>query len=496
MRIASSASASLKAKEILVMKIKNLIFYFFILYLLATFSCVQTVLKEIEQKDINTVIQNNTKISEKVKNQIEIYVNDQIITGKTMLMDFDSMPEGRFIIVKCKQKCSTPKQCRSLEKKDAIVSAKIFNKTFIAIPYKFYDKHLSVHPNLSTKKPSLTLLDQDKKKLFDLPDNDEKFHDFSDIQPDYSDIQLIDLIDTLRKVSFISEDLKIELTVKMQDQKEVVNLIFNDHELSKLEPLIADMKAGESTLAPFPDVQFLLKYSKDFILDNGDNDVFLLKIENKGKGDIFKLKAYYSSSFPLFDNKEFLIGHVPKGFIRYVRFPFTIPKNTLTQDIQVRVKFKEANGYEPNDLSQLIYIKGEKPPKFSLEYTIKEDGSGNSIGNGDGIITIRESVDIIIRITNTSDTIAESVKAWIELSEDNIEGLVLNIDHINVGCIKSHKTVQDKFTITVQPSYQLNEINLNLTIEDGVYKSKFKDQIILPLGKIISEKPNTKRIGL
>jgi len=502
-------------------KVKKIINTIIIFSLLLTLSCGQSYTKKIEKKDRNIIIYDKDKANER---KIEIYkVNEKKISGKTVFMDFDSLSEGN-LNVKIKQKIKCPEykgEAYSVYKETGRRSCPLAiallpfpmlgcllalaeddkNKQKKEKALKECSSSLSNLFNLVFGKKEGTILEKTENRNLKPTGNFEwktfaldsgivtaKIYDqtFQAI-PDYNGKIFIDLISILRHANFISETLKIELSVKSQGQTEIVNLIFNDHELSKLEPLIADMKDGKTTLAPFTDAEIMLKYNKDFVLNNGENDVFLLKIENIGKGDIFKLKANISSYLPVFDKKELLIGHVPPGLTRYARFSFTIPQNSFSQDVQIHVHFTEGNGYEPNDITKLIHIIGEAPPKFTCKFFIKDDGSGNSIGNGDGIIAIRESIDIIMDIKNIGGSKAENTKAWIELAEDNIEGLVLNIDHINIGDIEPQKTVQDKFTITVQPSYQLNTIFLNLTIEDSVYKTQLRKRIILPLGKPVTE---------
>ena len=295
------------------------------------------------------------------------------------------------------------------------------------------------------------------------------------------------MIDLFKKISSIPEHFEMQFIAKLDDAKTAINIVIDDYILYQLEQETADMSYGKPLLSPYGEPKVHLKYHKDFQLKNGDYDVLFINVTNNGKGDIFQLQANLKSNVDIFDGKILNIGRIAPGYTKSARLPFSIPKIAQSSEIQLLVNFTEENGYFPESIEKSIIISGDKPPLFEFGYYIVDDGTGNSIGNGDDRISKRESIDIHIDVKNIGEAIAENTKAWI-CSLTNPEGLKLNTKELLLGDIKNRDVVHGIFTITIQPSYANNNVELLFYIQDGAYNSLFKKNIILPLDKVITPK--------
>jgi len=369
-----------------------------------------------------------------------------------------------------------------LSKKENSV-LKDFKKDFIGGTVQYEIELERIHKNKKPTNETKTFIkDWKNAKLKTIISNQE-----FQFTSNENGILFIDMVDLLKKMSSIPEQFEMQFIATLDDKEDSKKIIISDNLLAQLEKKSADMTYGKPLLSPYAEPEVKFKYHKDFQLKNGDNDVLFIKVNNNGKGEFFQLEANLSSNSKIFDGKNFKIGRIAPGESKSVRLPFSIPKNAQSSEIKVRINFSEANGYVPENISKSIIVKGQKPPRFVIGYHIVDDGTGNSIGNGDSQISKKESIDILLDVKNIGEAISENTKAFITAMEE-AEGLKLNIKKALLGDIPKNDVVQGVFTITVQPSFTQKNIELLLAVQDEVYNTRLKKKIYLPLNSKIIPK--------
>ncbi len=94
---------------------------------------------------------------------------------------------------------------------------------------------------------------------------------------------------------------------------------------------------------------------------------------------------------------------------------FRVPVKALEESERTGVAFnvsvKEARGFNPEPVLFTLPLKGFSPPRLALaRYTFREDNTGNSSGNGNGIIEKGEQVELTGYLVNAGLTEARGVK--------------------------------------------------------------------------------------
>lgn len=95
---------------------------------------------------------------------------------------------------------------------------------------------------------------------------------------------------------------------------------------------------------------------------------------------------------------------------------FKVPVKALEESqsgtLVFNISVKEAHGFNPAPALFTLNLKGFSPPRLALaRYTFKEDGTGSSEGNGNGIIEKGERVELTGYLVNAGLTEARNV-AW------------------------------------------------------------------------------------
>lgn len=94
---------------------------------------------------------------------------------------------------------------------------------------------------------------------------------------------------------------------------------------------------------------------------------------------------------------------------------FRVPVKALEEAERANLTFnivtKEARNFSPEPALFTLNLKGFSPPQLALaRYTFREDNSGNSIGNGNGIIEKGEQAELTGYVVNSGLTEARGVK--------------------------------------------------------------------------------------
>ena len=133
-----------------------------------------------------------------------------------------------------------------------------------------------------------------------------------------------------------------------------------------------------------------------------------LTVKNKGKGPLFRFQARMHSDDPALDGHLFYFGKIDGGQMAEDTVSIKVPADRPDATIPVRLEFEEYNGFVPDQLKALLTLKGLPRPRFAYTLQIIDDGSGSSVGNGDGRIQKGEAVDLLITVKNVGTVPAQN----------------------------------------------------------------------------------------
>src|SRR5262245_53692253 len=182
---------------------------------------------------------------------------------------------------------------------------------------------------------------------------------------------------------------------------------------------------------------------------NAGGEVTLtLTIKNNGKGPLYRVQGSLRSDDPAMDGQVFYLGKIDAGQAAADMVTIRIPADRPDGEIPVRLEFEEYNGFIPSHLKTVVKTKGLPRPRFAYTLQIIDDGSGRSVGNGDGRVQKGESIDLLVAVKNVGEVMAQS--AFIELSVPPNQSLKLSNARSDLGNLKPEEVKQVRANVFVQ----------------------------------------------
>jgi uncharacterized caspase-like protein/uncharacterized protein YgiM (DUF1202 family) len=196
----------------------------------------------------------------------------------------------------------------------------------------------------------------------------------------------------------------------------------------------------------------------------GDELTVDLQVSNTGKGPLYRFLAKTRSSNPLLDGQTLYFGKIPAGQSKSETLKVNIPSDMTTEEIPLDIHFEEYNGFVPDPLKALITLSGPPRPRLAYNYQILDDGTGQSVGNGDGRIQKGEAVDLLLTIKNVSTVPAKDT--WVELTNREGQHLDIRPHLVRFGHLDPDETKQARLNFTVWPDYSKPELGFGLFIKE------------------------------
>ena len=155
--------------------------------------------------------------------------------------------------------------------------------------------------------------------------------------------------------------------------------------------------------------------NNDGILSPGETGDIKISLRNKGKGKALnvrtvinpadKIKALNNVDLGFYDG---LVESLEPGQSALFKIPIKAFEESEKVNLAFNISAKEARGFNAEPSLFNLRLKGFSPPQLALaRYTFREDNSGNSIGNGNGIIEKGEQVELTGYVVNAGLTDAK-----------------------------------------------------------------------------------------
>jgi len=196
----------------------------------------------------------------------------------------------------------------------------------------------------------------------------------------------------------------------------------------------------------------------------GEELTLVVKVANKGKGPLYRLQGKTKSADPAFDGHLFYLGKIESGRTAEDAVTLKIPRDRGDTGVPMRIEFEEYNGFVPDPVKALIALKGLPRPRFAYTYQIIDDGSGDSVGNGDGRLQKGEAVDLLLTLKNVGSVAAQYTFA--EVTSPVSHGLSIRGGRIDFGPLKPDETKTARVNISSRKDLAVTEIPLKLFIRD------------------------------
>ncbi|MBT6231241.1 MAG: hypothetical protein HOI47_31765 [Candidatus Scalindua sp.] len=156
--------------------------------------------------------------------------------------------------------------------------------------------------------------------------------------------------------------------------------------------------------------------SGDDRLDAAETAELIITVSNKGKGSAFglEIETLIDENSKINFSSISYIGEIPSGEKRSKRLKLNANADIETGESVITLKFKEQNGFAPNDQRIKFFTEAFIPPDLVIvDYGIEDFDM-------DARITPGETVMIIVRVQNLGAGTAEDVKAFVNRNSTNI----------------------------------------------------------------------------
>ncbi len=169
-----------------------------------------------------------------------------------------------------------------------------------------------------------------------------------------------------------------------------------------------------------------------------------------------------------------------------INIPISADKNVKTENREFKIDITEHFGFDADPAVISFTTTAFVPSNLQIEKIIVDDDEdGDSFGNGNGIIELGESIEVVVRLKNLGGGIARNVKATVVLSEINNnltypdEGKVYNL-----GSIDSGESKEMSFYFFTNKRYDQSKLPISINLWGSI---GFKDKTI-DLGLMIAQK--------
>jgi carboxyl-terminal processing protease len=149
------------------------------------------------------------------------------------------------------------------------------------------------------------------------------------------------------------------------------------------------------------DLAVALDLGADGVVIAGVAEEVSLVVTNNGKEPVYQLSATSRSENPWFDRGEFYFGKLEPGETR--RFPrrVVLADGYGAEAVPVDITFRDPGHNELATAQAIVRTERGDLPRFTYRVDVKDDGSGTSKGDGDGIPEVGELIDLVVSVKNT-----------------------------------------------------------------------------------------------
>lgn len=210
----------------------------------------------------------------------------------------------------------------------------------------------------------------------------------------------------------------------------------------------------------------------------GDTAKVTLEVKNVGAEPLHRVRGVSKATISLLNDQEFLFGKLEPGATATWTAEVKMPKDVQDRLDIMRVQFSEGMNRKLSRLDVPVTTLGLARPAFSYALFVDDTESGN----GDGLLQVGETVDLVASIKNSGEGEAEKPTALLK----NLGGAETFIakGRQNLDALKSGKSGVARFRFRVQKDRDgkaPGEVELRLQVFDSVMGDYLAERIELPV---------------
>ncbi len=215
----------------------------------------------------------------------------------------------------------------------------------------------------------------------------------------------------------------------------------------------------------------------DNLLSAGESGKITLTIKNTGKGPAQGVNAKFTitaGSLGMYVGMpSYYIGEIPAGTEKTISTTIDATDDVIDQKVSLKAEATEKNGFGADAVTINFNSKASDPPLLTInKYVIRDDGSGQSQGNGDGVIQKKETIEITVFIANGGKGTAGNVKTVLKSTDQSI---MVSQSSADLGEIKPGEIKKGVFVFAVSGNYNdaIGGSSLPLALDINEKRTKF-----------------------
>lgn len=235
--------------------------------------------------------------------------------------------------------------------------------------------------------------------------------------------------------------------------------------------------------------------SNDGILSPGERGDIIVSLRNNGRGKALNVRTFINPS-----DKIKALGNIDLGFydgsIESLEpgqsASFKVPIKAFEESEKINLAFnisaKEARGFNAEPALFNLRLKGFSPPQLALaRYTFREDNSGNSIGNGNGIIEKGEQAELTGYAVNAGLTAAKGASLEVVSLNSGIE-IAPHTAKYELGTLKPNEYKKVVILFKVSKDYAgPKKLPINIRLNEERAKFSKTQNLNLALGSFYKD---------
>ncbi len=223
-------------------------------------------------------------------------------------------------------------------------------------------------------------------------------------------------------------------------------------------------------------------------------------VKNNGKDPVYQLRAQTHADSGYYDGKELVFGKVLPGQSKTASVPVgfcdvegrkpgstaptpkdaprvcRIPKDSVSRQDGVRVKFDSAGDHAPAEIEVRPTIRALDRPVFAYTYELV-DNRGSS--NGDGRVQKGEGLTLYLTVKNVGK--GRSYETQANLRNLSGDGVLLGEGRFDISNMQPGDTRRVAFSFDVLPTIEDAEVKVELSVGDRDLREVATEKLRLPI---------------
>jgi carboxyl-terminal processing protease len=222
-----------------------------------------------------------------------------------------------------------------------------------------------------------------------------------------------------------------------------------------------------------------------------------VKVTNKGKATLYRLRAETKSDYQLFNGRELVFGKLAPGESREWSTTLglcttekekrrcVLPEDASDRADGIKIVFDEGHGHPPKTAEMRTRVQSLPRPQFSYQYQVADVA-----GDGDGRVERGESVTVFFDVQNTG--VGKALKVTANLRNLGGPGVLLRDGRFEIGELPAGASKRVAFTFDLLPDFEGEDAEVEVSVADTSLREYAMEKVKIPVEAPVKDPPAAK----